>query len=137
MNLSFEIITPDGIIFKDMVDEILVPTVNGEIGILPNHIGLISQVKPGELTIRKGSKTELLAVTDGFLEVANNNASIVANYAVKADNISVAKAEEAKQKAEKLMKEKTTDKDYRIAEAQLRQALLELKIGAKNKRRMS
>ncbi len=55
MNLLFEIITPEKVIYKDEVSEIIVPTVNGEIAILPNHINLLTQINPGELIIKKGT----------------------------------------------------------------------------------
>ena len=80
MNLLFEIITPEKVIYKDEVDEVVVPTENGEIAILPNHINLLTQVNPGELIIKKGAKQEYLAITGGFLEVQHNKISILAEY---------------------------------------------------------
>ena len=135
MNLFLEIITPENIVYKDKVDEIIVPTVNGQITILPNHIGLLTQTAHGELVVKKGDVKQIIAITNGFLEVANNKVCILANYAIKAENINMAEAEEAKKRAEKLMLGKATDKDFRIAEAQLRKAILELKVGLKHKRR--
>lgn len=137
MNLLLEIITPEKIVFKDEIDEVICPTVNGEIAILPNHIGLITQVIPGELVIKKNSKYQSIAITEGFLEVSNNHITILANYAINAENINVAKAEEAKKRAEHLMEEKTTDHDFRVAEGELRRAMLELKVGYKHKRRVT
>jgi len=75
-------------------------------------------------------------VTGGFLEVSNNTATILADYAIHAENISLAKAEEAKKRAEHLMKESTVEKDIRVAEFELRKALLELQVGLKHKRRI-
>lgn len=137
MNLVLEIITPEKIVFKDEISEVIVPTVNGEIAVLPNHIGLITQVIPGELIIKKNNKHQSIAITEGFLEVSNNHISILANYAVSADDINVAKAEEAKKRAEHLMQERQSDKDFRISEAELRKAILELKVGYKHKRRVT
>lgn len=134
MNLYLEIITPEGVVFKSEIDEAIVPTINGEIAILPNHIGIVTQIVYGELIIKINNKPQSIAITDGFLEVSKNRISILANYAIKAENISVAKAEEAKKRAENLMKEKTSDKDFKIAEAELRKAILELKIAFKNKK---
>jgi len=135
MNLLLEIITPEKIVFKDEIDEAIIPTVNGEIAILPYHIGLVTQVSPGELIIKKNNRRQSIAITEGFLEVSNNHISILANYAIQTDNINVAKAEEAKERAEKLMKEKATDRDFRIAEGELRKAILELKIAYKHRKR--
>ncbi len=135
MNLHLEIITPEKIVITDQIDEAIVQTVNGEIAILPQHIGLLTQVVPGELIIKKNNRRQSIAITEGFLEVNNNHISILANYAISAENINVAKAEEAKKRAENLMQEKTSDKDFRIAEAELRKAILELKVAYKHRKR--
>ncbi len=135
MNLLLEIITPEKIVFKDEIDEAVIPTANGQITILPNHVGLLTQIKPGELIVKKGNKREYLAITDGFLEINNNHISILANYAIKAEDIQVAEQKEAQERAEKLMREKLTDRDARIAEAQLIQAVLQMQIASKYRQR--
>ncbi|OGH24871.1 MAG: ATP synthase F1 subunit epsilon [Candidatus Levybacteria bacterium RIFCSPLOWO2_01_FULL_39_24] len=136
MNLLFEIITPEKVIYKDEVDEVVVPTENGEIAILPNHINLLTQVNPGELIIKKGAKQEYLAITGGFLEVQHNKISILAEYAVKAQDIQVARAMEAKKRAEKVMSEKSTDNELRIAQAEMIKAILELRVATRHKKRL-
>lgn len=135
MNLLLEIITPEKVIFKDEIDEVVVPTENGEIAILPNHINLLTQINPGEMIIKKGASQQYLAITGGFLEVANNKISVLAEYAVKAQDIEVARAMEAKKRAEKVMSEKSTDNELRMAQAEMIKAILELKIATKHKRR--
>lgn len=137
MNILLEIITPEKIVYKDEADEIVVPTINGEIAILPNHIGLLTQVRPGELIIKKGSGQQYLAITGGFLEVADNKVSILTDYAIKAQDIEVARAQEAKKRAEKAMSEKTTDNELKIAQGEMIKAILELKVATKHKRRIS
>jgi len=136
MNILLEIITPEGITYTDHVDEAIVPTSTGEIAILPNHVSLVTKVTHGELIIKKNSKTYSIMITEGFLQVTKNHISLLANYAQKAENISIAKAEEAKKRAERLIKEKTSDKDFIIAEGELRKAMLELKIAFKHKKRI-
>lgn len=135
MNLLLEIITPEKVVFKEEIDQATVPTTSGEITILPYHIGLLTQLIPGELIIRKANKQESIVITEGFLELSNNHISILANYAIPSEDINIAKAEEAKKRAENLMKEKTTDNDFRIAEAELRKAILELKVAYKHRKR--
>ena len=135
MNLLLEIITPEKVIYKDEVQEVIVPTVNGEIAILPNHINLLTQVSPGELIVKKGANSQHLAITGGFLEVQSNKISILAEYAVKAQDIEVARAMEAKKRAEKVMSEKSTDNELKVAQAEMIKAILELKIATKHKRR--
>jgi len=135
MKLQLEIITPEKIAYKDDVDEIVVPTAQGEIGILPNHINLLTQINPGEMTVKKGHHLQHMAITGGFLEVNNNQVSIVAEYAVKAQDIQVAKAMEAKKRAEKIMEEKLTDNEQKVAQAEMIKAILELKVAERHKRR--
>ncbi|MDZ4227975.1 MAG: ATP synthase F1 subunit epsilon, partial [Candidatus Levybacteria bacterium] len=89
MNFLLEIITPEKVIYRDEVNEISVPTLNGAIGILPNHINLLTQINPGEMMIKKGDKLQYLAITGGFLEVQSNKVSIIAEYAIKAQDIEI------------------------------------------------
>lgn len=133
--LKLQVITPEKIIFEGDVDEIMVPTPNGQIGILPHHITLLSQVSDGELVIKKGNNNHHIAVTGGFLEVGNNSATILADYAIESDDISVAKAQEAKERAEKLLSQKLSEEDFAEIQAQLRRSLLEIKVGEIRKRR--
>lgn len=129
--MIFEIITPEKIVFQEEVDEITAPTATGEITILPNHVGLLTKIVPGELTIKKGTQTRFFAVTGGFLEVEKDKITILADYAVRSEEIEVAAAIEAQKRAERLMKEakeKASEKDFALAEGELRRAILELKV---------
>lgn len=137
MNLLLEIITPEKVVYKDEVSEVVVPTVNGEIAILPNHINLLTQVNPGELIIKKGTTAQYLAITGGFLEVSSNKISILASYAIKAQDIELARAQEAKKRAEKVMSEKSTDNELRVAQGELIKAILELRVATKHRRRVN
>jgi F-type H+-transporting ATPase subunit epsilon len=136
MNLLLEIITPEKVVYSDEVSEIVVQTVNGEIAVLPNHVNLLTQISPGEMMVKKGNSLQHLAITGGFLEVMNNKVSILAEYAIKAQDIEVEKAMEAKKRAEKVMKEKSTDNEVKIAQAEIMKAILELKVATKHKRRL-
>ena len=133
MNLLLEIITPEKTIFKEDVDEVIVPTTNGEITILRNHVNLLTTIAPGALIAKKGSDTHPIAITGGFIEVNNNKINILADYAIRAQDIEIAQAEEAKKRAEKIMQEKTSDNDFRIAQGELLKSLLELQIPIKHK----
>jgi F-type H+-transporting ATPase subunit epsilon len=137
MNLLLEIITPEKVIYKDEAQEVIVPTEKGEIAILPNHINLLTKIIPGEMIIKKGSDHQYLAITGGFLEVANNKISVLAEYAVKAQDIEVARAMEAKERAEKVMSEKTTDNEQKIAQAEMIKAILELRVATRHKKRLA
>ncbi|MEK9208367.1 MAG: F0F1 ATP synthase subunit epsilon [Patescibacteria group bacterium] len=133
MKLALHILTPDKEILKEEVDEVLIPTVSGEIGILPNHVSLMTQIQPGELIVVNGGKRSSYAITGGYLEVNNNNVNILGDYAIRSEEIELSKAEEAKKKAEAMMKEKGNDVEFAEVEAQLRRSLLEIKIGQKRR----
>lgn len=137
MKFSFEIITPEKIAYKDNIEEVIVPTPQGQIAILPNHTALLTQVSSGEITVKKDNKEYYLAVTGGFLEVAKNNVTLLADYAVRSEDIEVSKALEAQKRAEKLMKEsgeKISKKDFAYAEAQFRRSILELRIASRRRK---
>lgn len=132
--LHVQVITPEKIIFDDQAQEVIATTANGQITILPNHIPLVTQLVPGELIIRKNNKEDNIVVVGGFLELGKDTVTILADYATHGKDISEAKAKEAKQRAEKLMKEKLTEHDFRIAEAELQKALLELKVAGRHRK---
>ena len=134
MKLTVDILTPQSEVFTGEADELLVPTVKGQIGILPGHISLLTQILPGELQIKNSGKTQSIAIMGGYLEVNNNKVNILGDYAVRAENIEIAKVEQAKQKAEKMKKEKVSQEDLATIEADLRRSLLELKVANRRKK---
>lgn len=136
MTFSFEIVTPEKTVFKDTISEVIVPSVSGELSILPNHASLVTQITPGELTIKKDGKEYYLAVTGGFLEVHNNIVTLLADYAVRSEEIEIAKVEEAQKKAEKAMMEKVSDQDFALAESQFKRTIIELKVANKRRRKI-
>src|ERR1700722_9470254 len=102
--MNLDIITPEKNIFQGEVDEIYIKTADGPLGIFPHHINLFSKVIPGELKLKVSGHDEFLALTGGFLEISNNKVTILADYAVPAEEIQVEKALEAKKRAEELLK---------------------------------
>lgn len=134
MSLNLTITTPEKKVLEESVDEIVAPTTSGEITVLTNHVDIFTAIKPGELTIKKNGKSSSFAITGGFMEVSKNAVSILADYAIRAEDIEVAKAQEAKDRAEKAMKEKVSQQDFAEAESQLRRSLLELEIGKRRRR---
>jgi F-type H+-transporting ATPase subunit epsilon len=136
MKLALDIITPTNTVLSEEVDELTIPTVDGELSILPNHVNLLTKIAPGEMVIRKGTKNDLFAITGGFLEIANNHVNVLADYAIHADAIEIAKVEAAKQRAEKAMKEKLTEEDFRVNNAELAKSILQLKVAHRRKVRV-
>ena len=135
MPLHIQIVTPEKTILDSEADEVIVPSISGELAILPHHVPLFTQLGPGELIIKKGNASEHLVVVGGFLEIAPDKITVLADYAVHGKDISAVKAQEAKDRAEKAMKEKLSEKDFATAEAEFRKAILELKVAARHKAR--
>ena len=134
MTLKLQIITPEKIVYQDVVDQITAPTKNGEITILPEHIGLLTQIVPGEIVVKKGQVSQALAITGGFMEVGKDSVSILADYAIRAEEIEVLKAQEAQKKAQKLMEEKVSEQDFAAAQSEMIKAITQLKVANKYKR---
>lgn len=127
-----EIISPDGIIFKDEVNEVILPTDKGRITILPHHAPIFTKLSEGEVVIKKKEKESLIGITGGFLQGADNKITLLADYAVRGENVEIAKAQEAKKKAEEALEGK---KEAIIAERDLKRSILELKIADKLRKR--
>jgi len=131
--LHLEVITQEQPVYKDDVDLVMAPAHLGQIGILPGHIGLLTKLNSGELFILKGPNMTVLAVSGGLLDVHNDKVTIMADSAIRADEIDLAKVEAAKRKAEETLKDKLSERDFAIAQADLRKAALELKVAKKRR----
>lgn len=105
MPLTLEIVTPDARVYSDTIDTVVIPTAEGEVGILPGHIPLLAQVEHGELRVTKGSETTLLAVSGGFVEVEGDRVHVLAEHAISEEKIDEKAVEEALKRAEKELDE--------------------------------
>lgn len=105
MALTLEIVTPEARVFSDTIDTVVIPTVDGEIGILPGHIPLLTQVQDGELRVTKGTVVSFLAVGGGFAQVYGDKVSILAERAITEDKIDEKAVENAMQRAEQAIKD--------------------------------
>jgi F-type H+-transporting ATPase subunit epsilon len=126
--LKLEIVTPEAQTYSDDVEMVTLPGVEGEMGIYPNHVGLMTQVVAGEVTIRKNSQDHYFAVGDGFVEITGERVAILTDMAMKADDIDEAKAEEARKRAEARLQEKLTDEESATVSAALAQSLAQLHV---------
>lgn len=135
MSLHVQVVTPEKTVLETEADEIIIPTTEGEIAVLPHHVALLTQVAPGELMIKKNQQTQHMAVMGGFVEISKDSVSILAEFAVAGKDISALKAQEAKDRAEKAMKENLSQEDYAVAAGELQKAILQLKIAGKLHRR--
>ena len=105
MSLTLEIVTHEARVYADTIDTVVIPTVGGEIGILPGHIPLLTQVEHGELRVTKGNQTSWLAVGNGFAQIEGDKVSILAERAITEEKIDEAAVEAALKWAEADLKE--------------------------------
>lgn len=134
--ITLNIISQEQHLVTTEVDSLNAPTSSGEVTILPNHIPLFTKLTDGLISTVSGNTTEEYAILGGFMDVGpNSQVTVLADAAVRANDINIAKAQEAKRLAEEAMKQKTSEIEFKEAEASLRKALLELKVA--NRRRPS
>lgn len=116
MALTLEIITPEARVYSDTIDTVVIPTVAGEIGILPGHMPLLTQVSDGELRVTKNGQTHNLVVSGGFAQVEGDTVSVLAEHAIDSAKIDPSAAEAAMKRAEEALKNADAldpaEKDY-------------------------
>lgn len=134
--LTLEIITQEKPVFEGQADAITAPATEGEITILPGHIPLFTKLNPGELKILNNNKWQVLAVAGGFMDIsAKSVVTILADSAVRVEEINIAKAETAKRRAEENLKKQLSEHEFSLASADLRRVIFELKVARKHRRR--
>jgi F-type H+-transporting ATPase subunit epsilon len=131
--LKLEIVTPEAKVYSEDVDMVTLPGVEGEMGIYPMQVPLMTQLAAGEVTARKGGQDFFLAVGDGFVEVTGERVSILTDMAIQAENIDEAKAEEARRRAESRLAEKLDDAEVASVNAALAHSLAQLKVKKRQK----
>lgn len=133
--ISFEITTPERIVYRDEVDQITLPTTEGEITVLPNHIPLVSLLQPGALTVKKDGEEVYMATSGGFIEVQPGNKVIVlADTAERSEELNFEAIEAAKERARKILEEKRNVDEvaYASAAAGMERELARLKVARKH-----
>jgi F-type H+-transporting ATPase subunit epsilon len=131
-----EIVTAERTVFEGDVDLVLAPGMGGQLGILPHHAPLMTALSFGELVLRReGLPDEFIAIGGGFMEAGPEHVIILADSAERAEEIDVARAEEARQRARETMAQKRKeDVDFARAEASLRRSLIRLKVAQRRRR---
>jgi F-type H+-transporting ATPase subunit epsilon len=104
MPLTLEIVTPEARVYSDTIDTVVIPTVDGEIGILPGHIPLLTQIEHGELRVTKNGQVQWLAVSGGFAEVEGDRVHVLAEHAITEEKIDENAVEAALKRAEEELK---------------------------------
>lgn len=131
--LTLEMVTPYKKVLSEEVDEIAAPGFVGELGILPGHTPLLTTLKVGELSYKKGNEQYYVAVNWGYLEVEEDTVTVLVDTAEKSDEIDLARAKAALGRAEDALKSlPQEDKKYAIMEAALQRALIRIQVASRN-----
>lgn len=127
--IQLEVITPERRVVSDRVETVTVPALGGEIGVLPGHAPLISQIQTGILSYTKGGATHRLHVSGGFVEVSNDQVTVLADVAELPEEIDAARARRAREQAEKILSSLSGDEEeFARAMAKLERSLVRIQL---------
>src|SRR5207302_7848758 len=126
--LRLEIVTPEATVYSEDVDMVTLPAVEGQIGILPQHVPLMTQMVPGEMIVRKNGQNRFLAVGEGLVEISADHVATLTHLALAAEDIDEAKAEEARQRAAARLREKLSSEEVASVNAALARSLAQLRV---------
>ncbi len=135
MPLQLEIVSPERLAYTDEVDMVVVPGIDGELGILPHHTRLISALGVGELRIKKGGTEQSMLISGGFVEVRPDKVIVLADLAEHSDEIDEAKAVEARRRAEAELEQVQAPADLARVRAALQTALMRERIATRRRSR--
>ena len=132
--LRLEIVTPDGKVYSEDVDMVTLPAVEGQMGIYPQHVPLMTQMVPGEINVRRSSQDYSLAVGEGLIEIVSDKVVILTDMAIAAEKIEEAKVEEARQRAEAHLREKLSEAEIASVNASLARCVAQLQVKRRHQR---
>ena len=131
-HIDLQIVTPDRLIVQDQVDEVEVPGSEGYFGVLPGHTPMLASLAVGELWYRKGQEKTFLSLAYGFCEVLPDRVTILAQLAERAEDIDVARAEEARRRAEQRLAQAKGDVDYERARTALMKSIARIQVSSRS-----
>ncbi|HVF70170.1 MAG TPA: F0F1 ATP synthase subunit epsilon [Chthoniobacterales bacterium] len=126
--LRLEIVTPEKTAYSEDVDMVTLPGSEGELGVYPNHVPLLTTINPGELRVVKGGKETFLAIGEGFVEVTGTAVSVLTDMALEATVIDESAAEAAVERAKAAMKDDLGSEEVAAVQASLQKALAQLHV---------
>jgi F-type H+-transporting ATPase subunit epsilon len=132
--LKLEIVTPEGKVYSDDVEIVTLPGVEGEMGVYPEHVPLITQIVPGEVTVRREGRELYLAVGEGFVEITGERVAILTDMALPEEQIDEATAEEARHRAEARLAEHLDDEEAAAVNASLAHSMAQLHVKRRHRR---
>ena len=133
--MHVEVVTAERELYSGEADELIAPGSEGELGILPRHAALLATLKAGELRIKEGGVEEPLFVSGGFIEVSNNQVTVLADAAEHAEEIDQARAEEARRRAQERLEQTTSEVERAELTAALERAVSRLRVAELARRR--
>ncbi len=126
--LKLQIVTPTAVVYSQDVQMVTLPAADGQIGIYPRHVPLLTRIVPGEIIVRRDGTDEFLAVGIGLAEITGSEVSIVTDMAMSATDIDEARAEEARQRAAARLRDKISDEEVATVNASLARSLAQLRV---------
>src|SRR5213594_2610574 len=123
-----EIVTPDAVVYSADVHMVTLPAIDGQIGIFPRHVPVLTRIVPGEVIVRKNGDGEFLAIGEGLVEITGDRVAIVTDMAVAAKDIDEARAVEARQRAAARLRDKISDEEVATVNASLARSLAQLRV---------
>lgn len=138
MPLTVEIVTIEKTMLTESgIDEVIAPGVDGQFAVLPKHAAFMTLLDAGELILKKGTEEIPFAVTGGYFEVLNDRVIVLADAAERADEIDLARAEAARDRARLALERRESTEDLALAAAALQRAMIRLRIAENRRRRVS
>jgi F-type H+-transporting ATPase subunit epsilon len=128
MPLHLKIVTPEAVTFAGDVEQVTLPGVEGEFGVLPGHEPFVTQIEPGELDVIQGGNQLYLAVGEGFVEIHDDHVAVLTDMAVRAEDIKEDEVEEARRRAEKALAEKPSPEEAASLRATIQQTAAKLRV---------
>jgi F-type H+-transporting ATPase subunit epsilon len=132
--MKLEIVTPTAVAYSADVQMVTLPAIEGQIGVLPGHVPLLTRMEPGEVIVQCGGENTFLAVGGGLIEITGDAVAIVTDMAIAAKDIDEAKAEEARQRAAARLRDKISDEEVATVNASLARSIAQLRV--KRRRRV-
>ena len=126
--LKLEIVTPEATAYSEDVEMVTLPGTEGDLGIYPNHVPLLTALKPGEVRVVKDGRSSYLAVGEGFVEITGTSVSVLTDLALEVSKIDLKSAEDAVARAQAAMKEDHSAEDVAAIQASLQKALAQLHV---------
>lgn len=136
-NLRIEIVTAESVVYEDDVEIVVIPGIEGQLGILPHHAPLLTALQPGELVVRKEGEETAIAVSGGFVQVLDDKVIVLADSAERAEEINEERAQEAMRRAQERLQDRTEDMNLERALASIRRAQSRLKTVQRRRYRRS